>query len=310
MTARVVWIAGFSSLAILSAVGLYRVLPAMEADLKRSVDQALAKRGFDQVKANVSGQTVTLKAANDTPEARTQLAQAQATLADVTMNAPVLPGGKLVNSPISNIVVKLPDEARQKSNTVVAAGGTPVSSSVSAVSEAAASSVSTPPAFQPVKGQPIDIIHGDGATAVAYAGDRPRVAGDNAMDASTQAARSCDQDIAAAVSGRQVSYKPGTYDLTPESDALIGDVYKVVAACPVQVRLTVSGYTDNLGDGMVNQTISQARAQAAADALIARGLAPDRIIVRGFGGALPVADNLTAEGRAKNRRVVFTVNAG
>ena len=265
MTARAVWIAGFSALAILSAVGLYRVLPVMEADLKSSVDHALAKRGLDQVKADVSGQTVTLKAEDDTPEARAQLAQAQATLSDVTMNAPVLPGGRLVNSPISNIVVKLPDEARQKSNTVVAAGDAPVSSSFSAVSEAAASSVSTPPAFQPVKGQPIDIIHGDGATAVAYAGDRPRVAGDNAMDASTQAARSCDQDIAAAVSGRQVSYKPGTYDLTPESDALIGDVYKVVKTCPVQVRLTVSGYTDNIGDGMVNQTISQARAQAAAD---------------------------------------------
>lgn len=293
MTAKAVWIAGFSSLAILSAVGLYRVLPAMEADLKSSVDQALAKRGLNQVKADVSGQTVTLKTANDTPEARAQLTQAQATLADVTMNAPVLPGGKLVNSPISAVQVVTPSA----SSTVAAVPP--------AVSRAAAPTAKVPG---------IEIIHGDGATAVASlnssAGDLPRVAGDNALDASTQAARSCDQDIAAAVSGRQVSYKPGTYDLTQESDALIGDVYKVVKTCPVQVRLTVSGYTDNLGDGMVNQTISQARAQAAADALIARGLAPDRVIVRGFGGALPVADNLTAEGRAKNRRVVFTVNAG
>jgi outer membrane protein OmpA-like peptidoglycan-associated protein len=293
MTARAVWIAGFSSLAILSAVGLYRVLPAMEADLKSSVDKALAVKGLHQVKADVSGQTVTLKAANDTPEARAQLTQAQATLADVTMNAPVLPGGKLVNSPISAVQVVTPSA----SSTVAAVPP--------AVSRAAAPTAKVPG---------IEIIHGDGATAVASlnssAGDLPRVAGDNALDASTQAARSCDQDIAAAVSGRQVSYKPGTYDLTPESDALIGDVYKVVKTCPVQVRLTVSGYTDNLGDGMVNQTISQARAQAAADALIARGLAPDRVIVRGFGGALPVADNLTAEGRAKNRRVIFTVNAG
>jgi outer membrane protein OmpA-like peptidoglycan-associated protein len=293
MTVRAVWIAGFSSLAILSAVGLYRVLPAMEADLKSSVDKALAVKGLHQVKADVSGQAVTLKAANDTPEARAQLTQAQATLADVTMNEPVLPGGKLVNSPISAVQVVTPSA----SSTVAAVPP--------AVSRAAVPAVKTPG---------IEIIHGDGATVVASlnssAGDLPRVAGDNALDASTQAARSCDQDIAAAVSGRQVSYKPGTYDLTPESDALIGDVYKVVKTCPVQVRLTVSGYTDNLGDGMVNQTISQARAQAAADALIARGLAPDRVIVRGFGGALPVADNLTAEGRAKNRRVVFTVNAG
>lgn len=297
MTAKAVWIAGFLSLAVLSAVGLYRVLPAMEVDLKNSVDQALAMKGLHEVKAGVSGQTVTLKAVNNTPEARAQLTQAQATLADVTMNEPVLPGGKLVNSPISAVqVVAVP-------SVEAAAVMNPPAVSSSAVTAKAAE-----------KMPGIEIIHGDGATAVASlntsASDLPRVAGDNALDASTQAARSCDQDIAAAVSSRQVSYKPGTYDLTPESQALVGDVYKVVAACPVQVRLTVSGYTDNLGDGMVNQTISQARAQAAADVLIARGLAPDRVIVRGFGGALPVADNATAEGRAKNRRVVFTVNAG
>ena len=299
MTAKAVWIAGFSSLAVLSAVGLYYVLPVMESDLKASVDQALAIKGLHAVKAEVSGQTVTLQAKNDSPDARAQLTEAQATLADVTMNEPVMPGGKLVNSPINAVQVMLPPAKR--ADVVVSP---PAFSQMS--SAMATKSAGTTPG--------IEIIHGDGATAVASlntpADNLPRVAGDNALDASTQAARSCDQDIAAAVSGRQVSYKPGTYDLTPESQVLIGDVYKVVAACPVQVRLTVSGYTDNLGDGMVNQTISQARAQAAADALVQRGLAPGRVIVRGFGGALPVADNTTAEGRAKNRRVVFTVNAG
>jgi outer membrane protein OmpA-like peptidoglycan-associated protein len=299
MTARAVWIAGFSSLAILSAVGLYRILPAMEADLKSSVDQALAVKGLHDVKVDVSGQAVTLKAANDTPEARAQLTEAQVTLADVTMNEPVMPGGKLVNSPISAVQVIAP----------------PAKATMAVAPAAASSQMSSVMAAKPAgKASGLEIIHGDGATAVASlntpSDDLPRVAGDTAQDASTQAARSCDQDIAAAVSSRQVVYRPGTYDLTPESQALIGDVYKVVAACPVQVRLTVSGYTDNLGDGMVNQTISQARAQAAADALIARGLAPDRVTVRGFGGALPVADNATAEGRARNRRVVFTVNAG
>lgn len=300
MTVKAVWIAGFSSLAVLSAVGLYRVLPAMEADLKASVDQALTVKGLHSVKADVSGQTVTLTAAADTPEARAQLAKAQAMLADVTMNEPVLPGGKLVNSPISAVQVVAAPVAK-----TMAAVDAPTASSQTS------SSLATKPAD---KTPAIEIIHGDGATAIAslntQANDLPRVAGDSALDASTQAARSCNQDIAAAISSRQVSYQPGTYDLTPESQALIGDVYKVVAACPVQVRLTVSGYTDNLGDGMVNQTISQARAQAAADALIAHGLAPGRVTVRGFGGALPVADNATVEGRAKNRRVVFTVNAG
>jgi outer membrane protein OmpA-like peptidoglycan-associated protein len=287
MTAKAVWIAGLSSLAVLSGIGLCRVLPAMEKDLKVSVDQTLAKKGLDQVKAEVSGQTVTLSARSTTPEATAQLAEARTTLGAVTLDAPA--GGRLANSPIGAVqAVALP-----------------------AVKDVAATPVAVPTAVPAAKNQPpIEVIHGDGATAVASADDLPRVAGDAAMDASTQAARACDQDLAAAVANRQVSYQPGTYTLTPESERLIGDVYKAVAACPVPVRLTVAGYTDNLGDGLVNQTISQAKAQAAADALIARGVAPGRVTVRGFGGALPVADNISAEGRAKNRRVVFTVNAG
>ena len=282
----------------MSAVGLCRTLPALEGDLKATIDQALTVKGLTQVKANVSGQSVTLSATSDTPEAKAQLAQAKATLAAVSMNAPVLPGGALVNSPISDIQVV--------DGTKVSVKLASISPPVPAYNDHSALPTKAPPTVVPV-----EIIHGDGATVVASisTGDGPRVAGDSALEASTQVARSCDEDLDAAVGQRQLSYTSGTYDLTPESQRLIDDVYKVVAACPVQVRLTVSGYTDNAGDGLVNQTISQAKAQAAADALVKRGLASNRVIVRGFGGALPVADNATPEGRARNRRVVFTVNA-
>ena len=50
--------------------------------------------------------------------------------------------------------------------------------------------------------------------------------------------------------------------------------------------------------------------QQGVDALTKRGLAADRVAVRGYGAALPVADNATPEGREKNRRIVFSVNAG
>ncbi|CAL4867449.1 Outer membrane protein A [Asticcacaulis sp. MM231] len=298
MTAKAVWIAGLSGLVVLSAVGLYRMLPAMETDLKASIDQALTVKGLTQVKADVSGQSVTLHATTETSEAKAQLMLAKATLAAVSMNAPVLPGGALVNSPISDIQVV--DGVRATAHLAN------VSPPVPAYNDHSALPTTTPPITAP-----IEIIHGDGATVVASIspGDGPRVAGDSALEASTQVARSCDQDLDAVVGQRQLSYISGTYDLTPESQRLIDDVYKVVAACPVQVRLTVSGYTDNGGDGLVNQTISQAKAQAAADALVKRGLPANRVIVRGFGGALPVADNATSEGRARNRRVVFTVNA-
>ncbi|ESQ84464.1 hypothetical protein AEAC466_08920 [Asticcacaulis sp. AC466] len=302
MSAKAVWVAGLSGFAALAAVGLYQVLPTIESELQASVDRALTVQGLKDVDATVSGQTVTLTVASDSVEAQAQLEKARKTLANATNpGEPVLPGGAFINSPISDIRV-IASPAPQPQLAAV---------SYSAYPQVSSSSVAVAPLEKP---HSLEVIHGDRATSIASAGtmaeDGPRVAGDSALEASTSAARSCDQDLVEAVGNRQIIYKPGTYDLTAESQRLIDDVYHVVATCPTQVRITVSGYTDNVGDGMVNQTISQARAQSAADALVQRGLSVERVKVRGFGGALPVADNATPEGRARNRRVVFTVNAG
>ncbi|SFV51549.1 Outer membrane protein A precursor [hydrothermal vent metagenome] len=65
----------------------------------------------------------------------------------------------------------------------------------------------------------------------------------------------------------------------------------------------IIGYTDSRGSAKYNQKLSQKRAKAVVDALIAKGVDPAQLSYEGKGEANPVADNATAEGRAKNRRI-------
>lgn len=73
----------------------------------------------------------------------------------------------------------------------------------------------------------------------------------------------------------------------------------------VQVR--VDGHTDSTASDAYNLQLSRARAQSVADALVAAGVEPRRLRVEGFGESQPVADNATAEGRQRNRRVEITL---
>jgi outer membrane protein OmpA-like peptidoglycan-associated protein len=72
-------------------------------------------------------------------------------------------------------------------------------------------------------------------------------------------------------------------------------------------NLFIKGYTDNVGSAASNLKLSQGRADAVMDYLINKGVDSQRITAEGFGMENPVADNNTAEGRAQNRRVEFTV---
>ena len=82
-----------------------------------------------------------------------------------------------------------------------------------------------------------------------------------------------------------------------------------------QTKLLVNGYTDNAPispalkkKGITsNEVLSQKRAEAVMEYLIAHGVKPDMIAARGHGAADPVAPNTTAKGRAQNRRVEVTL---
>lgn len=75
------------------------------------------------------------------------------------------------------------------------------------------------------------------------------------------------------------------------------------------MRIELRGHTDNQGSQAHNQKLSEARAKAVADYLIDNGIAKRRLTWVGFGKSRPVAENNTAEGRRKNRRVEYRILA-
>jgi outer membrane protein OmpA-like peptidoglycan-associated protein len=74
-----------------------------------------------------------------------------------------------------------------------------------------------------------------------------------------------------------------------------------------EYNLSISGHTDSMGDDAKNMELSGKRADAVKKYLTDKGIQPDRLTARGYGETVPVADNNTAAGRAKNRRVEFKV---
>ncbi|MBT5296596.1 MAG: OmpA family protein, partial [Octadecabacter sp.] len=71
--------------------------------------------------------------------------------------------------------------------------------------------------------------------------------------------------------------------------------------------VNVIGHADNTGGAAFNQDLSARRAQSVSSALISSGVSPSRIRSIGRGEDAPIASNLTAEGRAQNRRVEITI---
>ena len=72
-------------------------------------------------------------------------------------------------------------------------------------------------------------------------------------------------------------------------------------------RIKVAGHTDSQGAAQTNLILSKKRAEAVKAYLVSRGVKEDRIIVQYFGETKPIADNSTAEGRQKNRRVEMEI---
>lgn len=73
------------------------------------------------------------------------------------------------------------------------------------------------------------------------------------------------------------------------------------------VKICVEGHTDARGGSAHNQELSEARAKTVVAFLVAHGIAQQRLSYKGYGASRPVAENSTAEGRARNRRTAFVV---
>ena len=98
------------------------------------------------------------------------------------------------------------------------------------------------------------------------------------------------------------NFGTGSSRLLPGAAAKLDEVVNAAKQVP-DMNVTVTGYTDSTGNAQANVKLSQARADAVKAYLVSQGVAAARVSTDGKGAANPIADNATADGRAKNRRV-------
>ncbi len=134
-------------------------------------------------------------------------------------------------------------------------------------------------------------LHMDGDGYSFTVGDEP---GNDGMK--SELAKNCH----VALTGVLFDFNKST--LKPESDAVLQRVDGLMAKDPA-LHAEIQGHTDNVGTPEYNVTLSQARAASVAAWLTSHGIAADRLTAKGYGLTMPVADNKTDEGRARNRRV-------
>jgi outer membrane protein OmpA-like peptidoglycan-associated protein len=90
-----------------------------------------------------------------------------------------------------------------------------------------------------------------------------------------------------------------------DSDALLSEIADVLIRNPQVTAVEIQGHTDNTGTPAYNLRLSQERAEAVMQRLVAGGVAASRLSAKGYGDTQPLLPNITERNRAKNRRVQF-----
>jgi len=110
------------------------------------------------------------------------------------------------------------------------------------------------------------------------------------------------------ITTREIHFDTAKWDILPESQPVLDEIGKVLIQWP-QLKIEIGGHTDARGSDAYNTELSQKRAQAVLDYLVAHfpQINKEQYSAKGYGEKKPVASNKTALGMAKNRRVEFKV---
>lgn len=119
-------------------------------------------------------------------------------------------------------------------------------------------------------------------------------------------ATACQVQFASLLSGNSIRFATGKADIDTLSYGLLDRLVRTLQSCP-DARVEIAGHTDAQGSDTANQALSQQRAGSVLAYVQNAGVPASRLSAVGYGEASPIADNDTEEGRARNRRIEFTV---
>jgi outer membrane protein OmpA-like peptidoglycan-associated protein len=108
------------------------------------------------------------------------------------------------------------------------------------------------------------------------------------------------------VAAQNISFGATNAKLTTKSNASLNQVVQIMNENPT-LKVRIEGHTDNAGNDDTNMKLSEDRAAAVKAYLVSKGISEDRITSEGFGETMPIAENTTAAGRTKNRRIEIKI---
>ena len=114
----------------------------------------------------------------------------------------------------------------------------------------------------------------------------------------------CEGWIREILAERQITFDPGAARIDSGTGATLDQIAEVMRECGA-LEMEIGGHTDSQGSAEGNMRLSQRRAEAVLDALLARQVLVSGLVAQGYGEERPIADNATAEGREANRRIEF-----
>lgn len=104
-----------------------------------------------------------------------------------------------------------------------------------------------------------------------------------------------------------ILFDAGRHELRPDALPILDDVARRLLVDRAVSLVEVQGHTSDEGGVAYNQQLSEARARAIRDALVARGVEPERVVWRGYGLSRPIAPGKDESSRAQNRRVELAI---
>jgi OOP family OmpA-OmpF porin len=116
----------------------------------------------------------------------------------------------------------------------------------------------------------------------------------------------CRDLLSAELQAGRIDFDSDKTEVADRSFGMLDRVAAVLQRCP-EADIEIASHTDSDGSTARNQAISEARADAIVEYLVDAGVMRERLTAKGYGETKPIADNKTDEGKARNRRIEFTL---